>query len=272
MRNPGVYADIDIEDYHKEEGISSTGVKLILDCPQRYLRYYEELRLASDKKVDKSLEIGRAVHLLSLEPEKFDSSFYVLKESVNLTTTVGKKIYKDAQEEANGRYIIRKEDNVVEMAESVRKNALWNRLNHGKIEHSIYWNGGVYNTRLRARPDIFNDRLIIDIKTTDCISTFPQSIFRFGYHIQAAMQIDGLMAIDNKKRSFGFLVVEKKTPFFTACFTLDEESIEAGRKKYLEGARIYSECLADNKWTGYDEKFQLVTLPKWALERCENEQ
>ena len=35
----GIYDNLDINEYHADNSISSTGINLILDCPKRY--YYE---------------------------------------------------------------------------------------------------------------------------------------------------------------------------------------------------------------------------------------
>jgi hypothetical protein len=184
---------------------------------------------------------------------------------VNLVTKAGKEAYAVAESKANGRDIIRFEEwkNIKEMAAAVSSHAVWNILKGGKVEHSIYWEGGTYNTLLKARPDIFTDDLIVDVKTTESIKAFPRNLYAYGYHRQAAMQVDALFKTDNKKRYFAFFVVEKKAPYLTICYTLDEESIELGRKEYLEGAKLYSQCLAANKWPGYDEQFQLIKLPNY---------
>ena len=265
----GIHPDLDIDLYHNSEGISSTGISLILDCPKRF--YFERfikptlLDSKEENKLQEKYKIGRAVHMLVLEPDKFNTTFYCMDEPVNLVTKAGKEVYAAAEIKANGRDIIRFEEwkNIKEMAAAISSHAVWNILKGGKVEHSIYWKDGSYNTLLKARPDIFTDDLIVDVKTTESIKAFPRVLYSYGYHRQAAMQVDALFKTDNKKRYFAFFVVEKKAPYLTICYTLDEESIELGRKEYLEGAKLYSQCLAANKWPGYDEQFQLIKLPNY---------
>ncbi len=274
MREPGIYKDIDIDTYHADDGISSTGISLILDCPRRY--WYEKfVKKEEQTKDNDKYVVGQAVHTAVLEPDQFYHRFYLMKENVNLTTKVGKAIYEEAMLAAEGRTILRfdKAREVKEMEGAIKIHSLWEKINlsEGNVEHSIYWDAGIYNTRLRARPDFYNDNIIIDLKTTDSIASFAKSVYNYGYHRQAAMQMDGLEKIDGKKRHFAFFVVEKKAPYLTACFTLDDEAIEQGRKEYLDGAATYSECLRFDKWQGYDEKFQLISLPKWAT-KTENEE
>lgn len=276
MRDQGIYADIDIDAYHSEEGISSSGIGLILDCPQRF--WYEFMGKPKDdekeakKKRDK-FKLGRALHMLMLEPEKFEQTFFPMDEEVNLTTKAGKEIYAQAEFQAEGRDIIRYGDwiDIWEMAQSAKAHPVWQQFGNGFVERSIYWNAGIYNTRLRARPDIYNNDLIIDVKTTDSIPNFQRSLYQYGYHRQAAMQIDALRHFNTEgdfhKRFHAFFVIEKKAPYLTACFTLDEASINQGRQEYQDGAATYSECLKANFWPGYDHKFQITSIPQWAMRR-----
>jgi hypothetical protein len=273
MRKPGIYANIDIDEYHSEEGISSSGVSLILDCPKRY--WYEYINKDEDKESTKSSKkdkflLGSAFHTMVLEEEKFNDKYFWMKEPVNLTTKIGKELYAKAQEEANGREIIRYDDFVLlnNMAKSAKANSELKKLKNGLVEQSIYWDG-VLNTRLRARPDIYNNRIIIDLKTTDSIPGFASSIYQYGYHRQAAMQIDGLEHFDGIKRHFAFFVIEKKPPYLTACFILDEESLAQGHREYKDAAIIYQTCILENDWPDYGQEFQSISLPRWAIKREE---
>ena len=113
--------------------------------------------------------------------------------------------------------------------------------------------------RLRSRPDYFTDEIIIDLKTTAYLKGFDKSVFRYGYHRQAAMQLDGLESIDGKKRQYVLFAVEKDAPYLTSVFTLDEASIDEGRKDYYKAAEIYGQCLEFDIWPGYAETVQTIT-------------
>lgn len=274
MRAPGIYKDVDIDIYHAEEGISSSGISLILDCPKRF--WHEYKNVGQDKKEDNRLRdkfaLGSAVHMLVLEPDKFHENYIAMNEDVNLTTKKGKEIYALVEQKSLGRQIIRLKDwvEIDEMVKSIKAHPIWDKVGSGKVENSIYWDDGIYNTRLRARPDFYNEQIVIDLKTTDSIKSFARSVHIYGYHRQAAMQLDALYKLDGVKRFFAFFVVEKKAPYLTACFTLDDESIEKGRKEYQDGAATYSECMMANHWPGYDEKFQLISLPNYAKKEDDN--
>lgn len=277
MRDQGIYEDIDIDVYHSEGGISSSGINLILDCPQRYFYEYKAKPMPDEKELKKQrdkFKIGRAFHMLVLEPEKFEATFYPMIEEVNLTTKIGKERYAEAEFLAEGREIIRAGDwaDIFDMAQIAKSHSVWERyMQNGLAERSIYWNAGIYNTRLRARPDIYNNSVVLDLKTVDSIQGFQSSIYQYGYHRQAAMQIDALKFFnaegDNHERFHGFFLIEKKAPYLTALICLDFASIQQGRREYLDGAATYSECSKTNLWPGYTEDFQAIELPQWAVKK-----
>lgn len=257
---------LDIEEYHQSPGISSTGINLILDCPKRY--WHEYLNPDKEKKESSAYRLGRAIHLLILEPHLFHEKFYPMSDEINLTTKVGKQIYEQTKIAANGREILRFDESmeVHKIAGSALSHSMWSKIGEGYKEHSFFWNGGIYDTPLRSRPDFYNDKIIIDVKTTESISQFSRSVYSYGYHRQAAMQVDALSKFDGKNRLFSFFVVEKKAPYLAAWLSMDEDSIKKGREDYLEGAALYDECLKYNVWPGYDEKCRVISLPKWISE------
>ena len=273
----GIYDNLDINEYHNDlSSISSTGINLILDCPARYYHeYYKKRTELGERELAKQAEkykLGRAVHTLVLEPEKFDNTFYCMKEPVNLATKIGKEIYAQAETEAAGRDILRtgEWEDIKAMANALSDHELWEKLKDSKFEQSIFWEGGMFDTPLKARPDIFNDKYIVDIKTTESIKAFDKSMYDYGYHIQAAMQVDALKKWDGIEREFGLFLVEKKAPFLTACFTLPDEAIPLGRKRYLDGAAIYSDCMLKQNWGGYSTKFEKKKLPYYLHLQIEN--
>lgn len=269
MREAGIYTDLDINEYHASEGISNSGINLLIDCPARYHHKYI-LQQNRNEDTD-SMLLGRGVHMLVLEPELFAKTFYIMRNPCDLRTKAGKEKYAEAELDAKDRTILRKGtwESVFDMADSIKKCSMWNKVQPGKAEHSVFWDGGIYNTRLRARPDFYNETMILDIKTTDSIKGFSKSIHTYGYHRQAAMQIDGLKHHDGKNRFFGFMVVENKAPHLTACFVLDEQSVKQGRREYLDAAAIYSECMSSGIWPGYDETFQEISIPAYAIQQEE---
>ena len=286
MRPAGIYKDVPNEEYHSEEGISNSRMGYILDCGARYK--YEKERKKTDEEMKKFI-IGQVVHTLILEPELFEETFVIGSKPHG-----NSKEAKEAKGEGrstliaeDGRTIItpKEYDDCHKMAIEGSSNSVWTKvkMSDGNIENSIYWdidcvdmNFTVYPTRLRSRPDFFNNKIIIDVKTTESIKRFQQSVEYFGYYRQAAMQIDALRTIDNKERKFFFLAIEKKPPYLTKCFDIEDHYIELGRPEYKKAALIYAKCLKNNEWPGYDETnapIETIRVPKYRNkeEHCEYE-
>ncbi len=242
MRAPGIYPNVEIDTYHAEEGISSTGIHLILKNPYlywaKYINYGPHLR--NPISTEYHFSLGKAFHTLLLEPHKFEDLFYLAKD-FDLTQEYPPK---NKEKVSTVDWI-----NMKFMKEAVQRNTLWLDMHDEKFEHSLYWDTKD-KIRLRARPDIFTQDTIIDIKTTNSISNFNESILQYGYLRQAAMQVDGLsiLAPQNKARDFYFLIVENKFPFRTLAKPLNAYDIEKGREQYLAGVARYAKCLHEQSW------------------------
>lgn len=263
----GIYKNIDIDEYHKDQGISSTGIKLLLESPKKY--HYQYIS-GNAKKETKALILGKALHLLALEPNLFENYFHVLPDGFTLHSNANKKIHSDLIKAGKTPIKIDDFEFASSMAYAIKHNkAFMNILNHkGNIEDSIYWKDekGVL---LRTRPDFYNDFVIVDLKSTDSASKedFQKSILNNGYHIQAAMQIDGLFEHTKISRSYCYALVEKEPPFLTAVYMLDQTTIDLGREEYKKGAELYNECLTLDEWPGYSETIETISLPDWYLRK-----
>lgn len=251
----GVYPNLDIEKYHASPGISSSGIKVFLESPAQY--YYEYHQRQKDEKENQSFAIGRLVHLYALEPEKFDEQFYIYSDG---DLPRGKDAKEKLALAARSRTIIKPKD-IEEcklMAESLLCHPLMKDIKNKNIEHSLFWEAGVFNSPLRARPDFYDDDVVVDIKTCASFADFERNFKRNGYHRQAPMQIDGLKQFTGRSRAFRFLVVQKKPPYFVAEYDLHPEDLHNGRCEYIDIANDFAECLLYNEWPTRCEKTRIL--------------
>lgn len=266
----GIFPNIPIELYHKAEGISNSGLSL-MDVPKKYWHeYLRPDRQDIDRERTKALVLGSAVHTLALEPTLFDSAFAVFPK-IDKRTTVGKQRYADLYQIHAGKQILDEEQyaTATAMAESIRTNEAFMRVAHdGHVEDSIFWR--YHEATLRARPDFYNEFIVVDIKTSTSAAKddFQRSIMTYGYHRQAAMQLDGLRNITGREyKYFANLVVENTAPYLTQMFLMDVELIDKGREEYLQRADKYRLCLKENFWPGYSQKLESITLPEWYMNK-----
>lgn len=266
MRNE-IVENMSIDHYHIHPGLSNTGLKLILDCPQRYYTEYLDPN-KPPRATPKHFKIGRAVHTLFLEPEKFTEQFYVFPKC-DRRTKEGKEAYAKAEIDAKGKELLSGEElmDISGMADSLAKIEWLKKLRpEMKIEQSLFWEDAEHKVQLKSRPDIHTGNLWIDIKTTSSANfkDFTRSIYNFGYHTQAAMAQEAFKARYKKDyKFFIFVVVEESYPFLTASFVLDDASLTKGYDDFRKGVKIYKECVDKNIWPGYDSKIQTIKLPEW---------
>lgn len=257
-----------INDYHNHDGLSNSGLKLILDCPARYYTEYLDPKKPVKEKKDHFC-LGTAVHSLVLEPEKFFSDNYVMPKC-DRRTTKGKELYAGSMALAGNKNLIDEEEymQALAMQESLFKRIKWLRpvLKDAKIEQSFFWVDDEFNIQLKSRPDAYTDDYYIDIKTTDSLKDFSRDVYKYNYHTQASMAREALRKLKGiAYYNFIYVVVEESYPHLTAAFALDEDYLDKGYAQFRTGAEIYSNCIKNNEWPDYGSDVQQISLPKWMI-------
>lgn len=261
---PGVYPNIPNEEYHAGPGVSNSGLSLFLKSPKKYWYKYLQETYKENKESDDK-KFGSAVHAALLEPAEFDKRYFVTKKIARR----GKE-WEAILNEAGEKEILFDGDlKVIDLIkESILQLKIGKKLLDGKKEHSIYWIDKDSGVLCRTRPDCYNDRFVLDVKTTRDASPqeYPKSVYNYGYHRQAAMMLDGLEAITGKSyKDFIHLAIEKDPPYLLGVYNLDDDAIEQGRREYKAALIKFRECMEANYWPGYTEVIQDLSLPYWAL-------
>jgi exodeoxyribonuclease VIII len=87
----------------------------------------------------------------------------------------------------------------------------------------------------------------------------------FRYHVQAAFYADGYKEVTGQEcPTFLFVAQEKKPPYLSAVYMVDEAMIQAGRRAYQEDLATYKSCRETGNWFGISSKPITLTLPAWA--------
>lgn len=259
---PGIY-DIPNDDYHASEGMSRSALTLFKRSPLHYANRY----IYGEQEEDtKALLIGRAVNTYILEPHKFVDQFYV-EEKVDGRTKEGKERRKEMQEEAKGRVILPAD--IFQEVEQIGRSFLEHEtaplfLKSALIERSIFWQDPYTEMLLKCRPDIWKSNIVADLKTSYDASerSFQRDMLEYGYHIQAALILDGIYHATGKKiETFAFVVIEKKSPFAIAIYEIDQLAIDKGRQEYVDLLVEFRDHQERQCWTGY--KTKTISLPAY---------
>ena len=110
--------------------------------------------------------------------------------------------------------------------------------------------------------------LILDLKTTIDASPkgFQRSVANYRYFVQASHYLDVVeMSTGTRPQGFLFVAVEKQRPFSTAVYLADQPMINLGKQQAREDLNNIAQWIADDKFPGYSERVEEISLPKWML-------
>ena len=265
----GVYKNLSNDDYHNDTtAISRSGLWEFRKAPAKYWNSH----LNPDrppKKITPDMEFGSAFHTFVLEPHLFYKKYAVLPEGIDKRTNDGKARFADFLIKSQGKTALKKEemDKLILMKESV--------LNHpeasqlivgGAVEHSIFWEDRHSGVLCKTRPDIWHDNMTVDLKTTSSADerSFINSVASYGYHLQSAMNREGIyQSGGNDITTHAFVCVEKEWPHLVAVYILDNNTLDFAHNMFKNTLQDFKKCKESNIWNGYETKE--ITLPAWAL-------
>lgn len=255
-------------EYHAIRALSASRLKAFSRSPA-HMRFDDE-----SPKTTQALEFGTAFHTAVLEPMQFESQ-YVVAPDVDRRTTAGRAAYAEFLESAAGRKVVSYDDWIVitGMAREILLHPSAGELVAGRTETevSLMWERD--GIPCKARIDAINAdwKAIVDVKTTDNASpgAFSRSIVNYGYHIQAAWYLDAAQAAGFDVECVVFVAAEKKGPYGVAAYRLDDAGIEVGRSRIAQLFPRYVNCVRENKWPGYSEDLQTISVPRWVIEQEE---
>ena len=110
--------------------------------------------------------------------------------------------------------------------------------------------------------------LIIDLKTTIDASPkgFQRSVANYRYYVQASHYLDVVeMVTGTRPQAFLFVVVEKQRPFSPAVYMAAQAMIDLGKQHAREDLNRIAQWIAIDKFPGYSERVEEISLPKWML-------
>lgn len=273
---PGVYnsSELSNEAYHSDtESLSRTAIMEFRKSPFNYWAKY--LNPDRPKKETKeSWEIGKAFHVLMLEPELFESTYVIEPEKV-LLKDVGREKYDEykniiAEIELSGKKSISPDDfaRLNAMRSSIINHPeAFQLINDAIYEQSYVWKDEHSGLMVKCRPDILHDNMIVDLKT--CSDASPRSFQRemvlYGYHIQGAMVREGIKQLAGKDiQTVINVVVETSYPHNTAIYIIDEYALEIGHQQFKQALLDIKSAKEYNIYESYAT--QTISLPRWAIE------
>lgn len=267
-------------DYYEIDALSNSSLSVLKRSPQEF--YERFVTGKQNGEETDAMRLGSAVHMLALEPEKFDSEYVVLDGPINAKT--GNAYGRDtkafaewlesAKVDESRKIIIREDfDNSIEIAKAFHSHEIIESLmtvREKVFEQTLlltYQFSDGSSERVKCKPDciIPSEGVIIDLKTSSDPrpEEFQWSALRYGYYRQAAIYLDACEVYWGKEFRFLFGVVNSKKPHECGVFELTPSDIQRGRDEYHELIEEYARRLATNNWrSDWQVGIHSLSLPR----------
>jgi hypothetical protein len=241
-----------------------------LEISPAHLKHYME----SPEESTKAQEIGTFFHDLTLLADK-PKDIAIKPKGMTFVTREGKEWR--AMQEARGYMILTQDeyDSIYGMFNAVMANKrLRYAVETGAREQSCFAPFGnaddaniIGDVMRKCRMDLVTTAAsILDFKTTTDArkGPFSRTMFDYRYFRQAAYYLDIAKECGLPHTEFIFVACEKTKPHSVGVYHVDAETIQAGRKQYIELLKLFMRCRDANEWPALPEEPQTIGLPHWA--------
>lgn len=259
----GIYVNVSREQYDRIDRVNfSTLIHM-----KRSPAHFRAVKTERAKEDTDAFMVGRATHVLALEPETFFSR-YVIWDGPRRSGADWEKLKKKC--EGDGLEIIREDD--YQLAKAMAQAALAHEragalLRGGSAEVTILWTDAETGIECKGRIDFAHDTgAIIDLKTTRDASqeAFEMDSWKLDYHSRAAFYVDGYAAAaQGLVLPYIVVAVEKKAPYVVQPYALPDLLIDMGRDSYRPWLNRLAQCRKESRWPGYAEGPLELRPPRW---------
>lgn len=253
---PGVHRDLDEAEYHAAPGLSYSGAKVLLDCPQRY-RYERDHGRPPKREYD----LGHVAHRLLLGK---GSEIKVL-DFPNWLTKAAKAEKEAARDRGEVPILAHEYMAALAMAHAVKDSPAGPLFATGEAEVSLSWVDEQTGVPLRARIDWLHPNAIVDFKTCDKASpaAIRKAVYEYSYLLQAVAYSEGARACGLGALPFIFVFAEKAEPHIVTVGQLDEGAYAYGEQRWREAIDLYDACVQADNWPAYSPDIETISLPAW---------
>ncbi len=252
--------------YRKEPGVNQSSLKKILDSPAHYQAALKFRMIPTP-----AMEMGTALHALSLDGEEAFNGQYIKKpDNIKLTTKEGKE-WKAGVGRKKVLSTGGKDDpwnSIQGMAESLQRLAWFNPDQPDYIKYnevSVYWDWLGIPCKARLDRVLVDEGIVLDLKTTDSVDPelFTKKVVGLGYDFQAAYYAKAAEAAYGKPFKFIFVAVERKAPYTVDLFEVTPDMMAEGLYKCEKALHRYALCSENDSWPNREPVIRQLDYPGW---------
>lgn len=249
--------------YKQYFALSYSGMQHLEITPAHWKAWHQN----PNRKETRAMALGTLMHLLLLQPHREATEVKVWDESRQTNA------WKAFKKEHEGR-IITDSDELKQgrlMVSSALKNTLIQKgfRQQGQAELEFFGIDPEFDCPIKCTFDWITDDLIFDPKKTgNTIREFERSsIWDYDYHVQAAFYLRCAEIMDGKSRQFAWPVIEDAPPYAAQLILPPQSILDEGKRKVEDMLRIFSRCIKENDWPGYNDEMKIAEVPEWVLRK-----
>jgi len=210
--------------------LSSSACKQILDSPKQY-HYITKY----GQQETSSLNIGRLVHLMALEPHRM--------EEINVVD-VQSRATKAFKEAPSGSITQKEYSEAQRISDALLRNEKALSFFAG-CDFEVPAIGMIGDLPFRAKADMYDrsENFICDLKTTSDLKAFEISARKYSYDLQAAIYCE-LFGVEPER--FIFIVIDKGS-LDVGIYTIKPSFVERGKKKLQEAISLYKQFFIEGE-------------------------
>lgn len=283
VEKPGLY-QCGNDHYHSQAicpgtSVSSSMLRRVLECPAKFWARSPLNPLCYPDERSAAIDFGAAAH-------DYLSNTFDGKYVISLYDNYRSQEARDWRDEQTKIVLTVDELSKVQIMAMVRQNdQLASNFfpdDRGTHEVSLFWVDDKTGLWCKARPDFLpnepGNMFTREYKTARSVepSAFSRDVFNHGYHVQAAMVIEGIKRVMGIERPMpvAILAQEKEPPFLTQPFVFAPEQMLYGHELFRSALDMFAECLDSGVWPGYSNDVEMIQTPRWVsaeMERFQNE-
>lgn len=276
------WRDIPERDYHTDLSAVARGDILSFRKSGKAFLARRGQEQDEDAELSDPMRIGRATHMLALEPQRFKETYVVMpdfvgytkdgKESANSKEARDKRASWKAEQKPGSEFVTAEElTHLIGMCDALLLHPQAKEMFEGGIlEKCGYYRDPITGLKCRIKPDCVSPSLngLFDFKTARDVSyrKFGQACNDHRYDIQLVQYAAGAGIILGAKLDIlGWVAVEKRPPYEVAVWIMGPQTLERAERHCRKALDGIAEAVHTNKFEFRQKEAEILEFPQYCF-------